>query len=218
MGDAHSGKRWWRGWRRRRPPRADPGAAVPPDPAAGPHPGGVAPAEDEGMFMQQAPGSTRWEEVPLWPLDRRVRVLFRQLAAHWGSSRGELRLVSLPVLLWITQDLAVAAPGGVTVLARARPDRRVQIHHANRDQILTFSAGRLEWDSVAAWTNPLRRALFDWLSAGVAVTGADIAVLSAGPARWHGQGLEAMGCALACCARPWERAGVLDRTRQAVSL
>lgn len=168
--------------------------ARPPEGAAEPQ-AGAAPEEGRG------PG--RWQEWPAEEAGRQVRRLYRRLSARWGPSRDPLRLVSLPVLLWAAPDLALATGERVVVLARARPDRRVQVDHANRDQTVAFSAARLEPDPLAPWSEPLRRLLFEHLSVGVPCTGIDAAVVGTGPAAWHDPWAEAVACAVACCAGAW---------------
>lgn len=162
-------------------------------------------------MMREARPAARWEHRPALTLDRQLRLLYRHLASHWGLSRDELRIVSVPVLLWLTSCVALAGRESVTVLARGRPDRRVQLYHANRDQMVTFSAGRLEADVAAPWTNPLRQVLFEWLGRGGMVTGIDASLVCTGPEAWHTAEVEAMACALGCHVGVWtELAGEGD--------
>ncbi len=154
--------------------------------------------------------SPRWVELPPDGLERQVRWLYRRLVQRWGSSRDPLRLVSLPTLLWLTPRVALASEQRVVLLARARPDRRVQLDHANREQSIVFAAGRLEGDPLAPWSEPLRALLFENLRTGLASTGIDAAMLCTGPARWHDPAAQALACALACHAETWPDAAGPD--------
>ncbi len=143
-------------------------------------------------------------------LERQVRWLYRRLIKRWGPSRDPLRLVSLPVLLWLTPRVALATDQRIVLLARARPDRRVQLDHVNREQSVAFSAGRLEGDPLAPWSEPLRSLVFAHLRAGLASTGVDAAMLCTGPSGWHDPAAQAVACALACHAETWPDAAAPD--------
>lgn len=192
------------GERERPEPRSEPARR----PAETPSP----PSADEAdaLTMRQARPAARWERRPAAALDRQIRLLYRHLAGHWGASRDELRIVSVPVLLWLAPHVALAGPERITVLARGRPDRRVQLYHVNRDQMVTFSAARLEPDVAAPWTNPLRQVLFEWLSRGVMVAGMDASLVGTGPEGWHASEAQAMACALGCLVGVWTEPGAGD--------
>ena len=153
--------------------------------------------------MRQARPAADWARRPTMSPERQVRLLYRHLVARWGASRDELRLISVPVVLWLARGVALAGPDRITVLARGRPDRRVQLHHVNHDQSVTFSAGRLEADVLAPWTNPLRRVLFEWLSGRAVVTGIDASLVCTGAAAWHPAQAQAAACALGCHVGVW---------------
>ncbi len=190
-------------WSRRRKEPGIPGggrrgAAGPQDgggPAAdGPAGGGLAAAGLTGGEQAEAAGvpaspwggmqpggpAGEWKAVLLRPPDRGVRRAYRMLVERWGASPEGLRVAWVPGLVWVADDLAVAGVGQGLVVARPRPDRRVQLYHASFDQSVTFSAGRLEADPLAPWTNPLRHLLFSWLQAGMELTGVDGVILGDG--------------------------------------
>lgn len=181
--------------------RREPGRPPAPMPSAPPA------DEAEALTMRQTRPAARWDRRPAAALDRQVRLLYRHLVGHWGASRDDLRVVSVPALLWLAPCVALASPERITVLARGRPDRRVQLYHVNRDQMVTFSAARLEPDVSAPWTHPLRRVLFEWLSRGVMVTGMDASLVGTGPEGWHTAEAQAVACALGCLVGVWEEPG-----------
>lgn len=149
--------------------------------------------------------ASAWRSLPLQPLGRGVRRAYRMLVDRWGASRDGLRVARVPGLAWVAEGLALVGVGEGLVLARPRPDRRVQLYHASFDQSVTFSAGRLEPDDLAPWTNPLRQLLFAWLQAGVELTGVDGVILGAGPGHGPTGAPVVAACVLVCCRPPWVR-------------
>ena len=212
-----------------RPARQPPGRDVPPAPSGRPElPSGPLWVSG-GVESQEVPGQLRptraklvWRTFEPVPLGRAVRRAYRYLVDRWGSSREPVRVVRVPGVVWLAGEpraggrqgeeqpagarLAVVGAGEVLVLARARNDRRYQLYHANLEQAASWSAGRLEGDLLAPWTNPLRHLLYFWLQQGVELTGIDGVVVCSGPGeRWTALPA-ALACAVAGWRPPWVRA------------
>lgn len=153
--------------------------------------------------MQPGRPAGEWKAVLLRPPGRGVRRAYRMLVERWGASPEGLRAAWVPGLVWVADDLAVAGVGQGLVVARPRPDRRVQLHHASFDQSVTFSAGRLEADELAPWTNPLRHLLFSWLQAGMEMTGVDGVILGDGSDPGPTSASLTAACLWLCWRPPW---------------
>lgn len=176
--------------------------------------GGVEEQEVPGQLGPARPKLV-WRSFEPVPLERAIRRAYRYLVDRWGSSREPLRVVRVPGVVWLAGmppagerpagerpagvRLAVVGAGEALVLARARNDRRYQLYHANLEQAASWSAGRLEVDALAPWTNPLRHLLYRWLQQGVELTGIDGVVVCTG----HGGRMTAISAALACAVAGW---------------